>query len=84
MAGGFLAFFIPTKPGPMPHSGGLLGTVIRFEIDYTNLLMTIGLFWLLYWLLWRKIRGREAILMCGALAFVFVRLAISLAASLRN
>lgn len=81
-AGAFLAFLIPDRPGPVPHAGGVVGAMIRFELNYQNVIMTIGLLWLLYWLVMRKLRGQQAVVMYGALGFVVFRLALVLRATL--
>ena len=84
LAGAFVAFLLPvTNTLPIPH-GGVLARIIGFELNYLNALTTLVGVWLAYWLFKRKISGREAIVMYGGLAFVSVRLLLTLFASLRR
>jgi hypothetical protein len=76
-AGAFIGFLIPTaRPGPPLHPG-ILSAVIAFELNYVNLITTFGAVVLVYWLVVRKVRGREAMIVCGGLGLVTVKLVLA-------
>ena len=77
LIGAFIGFLIPqTKAFPSQQSG-IVAAIIAFELNYINLITTLGAVWLLYRLLSRKVRGREALVMYGALGFVSIRLILA-------
>jgi uncharacterized BrkB/YihY/UPF0761 family membrane protein len=72
--GALIGLMVPTtKDLPVQHHG-ILAAMIAFELNYLNLLTTLGAIWLFYWLLKRRVRPREAMVMYGGLGFVCVRL----------
>jgi hypothetical protein len=78
--GAFIGFMVPETRIPQPGHAGILSAFITFELNYINLITTVGAVVLVYWLLKRKARGREPMMIYGALGFVCVKL---LLASLR-
>jgi hypothetical protein len=75
--GALVGVLIPgTKSSPPVHHG-ILGAIIAFELNYINVITTIGTVVLVYWLVTRKVRGRMAQVMYGALGFVSVRLILA-------
>ncbi len=83
-AGAFVGFLLPSaKVGLLEHSGRL-ASIIDFELGYLNLITTCGGAVLLYWLLTRKTRGAEGMIICGGLGFVSIRLLLASISYLRG
>src|SRR5579885_128408 len=59
--GAFVGFLIPDAKTHTPVHAGVLGAVLAFELNYPNLFATVGLVWLLYWLVKGSVHGRQAL-----------------------
>lgn len=77
LVGAFVGFLIPNTKTLPPRNHGVVAAIIAFELNYINLITTIGVAWLFYWLFKRKTRGREAMVMYGALGFAMIRLMLA-------
>lgn len=75
--GAFIGFLIPKTKILPSQSPGILAAMIAFEINHTNLIMTLGAPLLLYWLLTRKVRGSQALVMSGALGLCAMQLLVA-------
>lgn len=75
-AGALIGFMLPATETPRTEHAGILGSIIAFELNYLNLLTTIGAVWLIYLLSRRRARGRQALVMYGGLGFVGARLIV--------
>jgi hypothetical protein len=78
--GAFIGFLVPETKTLPPQRPGIPAAMIAFEVNHSNLIMTLGALLLLYWLSTRKAHGPQALVMSGALGFCAVQL---LLASLR-
>jgi hypothetical protein len=76
-AGALIGFMLPVTEIPQTEHAGILGAIIAFELNYLNLLTTIGAIWLIYLLSRRRVRGREALVTFGGLGFVAARLVVA-------
>jgi hypothetical protein len=76
-AGAFIGFLMPETNYIPPQHPGIVSALVAFELNYINFITTIGAVVLIYWILRRKIRGLEALIACGALGLVSVRLILS-------
>jgi hypothetical protein len=77
LVGAVVGFLVPAAKASSAQHPGILGNIIAFELNYINLIATVGTVWLLYYVFVRKVRGREALVMYGALGFVSVRLILA-------
>jgi len=77
LVGAFVGFLIPeTKTVPSANRG-IVAAIIAFELNYLNLITTIGLALFAYLLFTRRVRGKEAMAMHGALGFAATRLIVA-------
>jgi hypothetical protein len=76
-AGAFVGLVLPAANTATTDHSGILAAIIAFELNYLNLLTTLGAIWLLYWLVSRKVVGREGMVLYGGLGFVCVRLILA-------
>jgi hypothetical protein len=83
-AGAFVGFLMPGMSYIPPEHSGIIRALVAFELNYINLITTVGALVLLYWLLRRKVRGREALIACGALGLVSARLILASLSYLRK
>jgi hypothetical protein len=78
LAGAFVASLIPaTKSVSQTHSGALAG-LIAFELNHEVILLTMGVAWIVYWLLVKKPQGREPLIVFSALGWSVARLTVDL------
>ncbi len=75
--GAFIGFLMPEAKLPQPESSGIVSAIIRFELSYINFITTLGAGVLAYLLFKRKVSGRAAMILYGALGFVCVRLLLA-------
>ncbi len=75
--GAFVGFLMPEGKIPQPEHSGIISAFIRFELNYINFITTLGAAVLAYLLLKRKVSGRAAMIICGALGFACVRLLLA-------
>ena len=75
--GAFIAFLLPETGTPIPHAHGMISSFIAFELTYMNLITSLGAVVLVYWLIKRKMSGREALVVYGALGFVSIKLILA-------
>ncbi len=77
-AGAFLAFLLPEEARtPGPHAHGMMSAFIAFELNYMNLITSVGAVVLVYWLIKRRMSGRETLVVCAALGFVSIKLILA-------
>lgn len=75
--GALIAFLLPKAGEPVPHAHGMISAFVEFELNYMNLITSLGAVVLVYWVLKRKISGREALVVYGALGFVAIQLILA-------
>jgi hypothetical protein len=76
-AGALIGFMLPGTSIPWTTHAGILDSVIAFELNYLNLLSTIGAIWLIYLLSKRRFRGRQVLVIYGGLGLVGARLIVA-------
>ena len=75
--GAFVGFLLPITHTLPPNHPGFIAAIIAFEMNRWNLITTLGALLLVYVLLKRKVRGREALVLYGGLGLVCVRLSLA-------
>lgn len=77
IAGAFVGFLMPNEPADIPQQGGIVNAIFRFEMNHINAIYSLGLIAIVYSLIKRKVAGRHALVIYGALGFVIIRLLLA-------
>lgn len=76
--GASIGFLMPGGQIAPPAHRDIVSMLIALELNHINLISSLGAMGLVCWIIMRKTRGRETIIVYGALGFVVMRLLVSL------
>ena len=78
MAGAFAAFLTPDFQMKPIRNHNWVESIIAFQIDHMNLLLIVTLAWLIFWILKKRVKGPEALIVFVGLGFVLFRLLLAI------
>jgi len=76
--GAFIGLLLPGARSVAPvRYPGVLNAFISFQLNHESLIEIVGAVVLLYWLFAKKVNGPAAMIICGALGLILVKLTLA-------